>query len=147
MASSSSPLGNSMLLLFLLVAALTASTSKACEGFAGSCKDIFVKGPVLEAECMNNRGWKFYSAVDISKCITYGEDGKLKCGERFTYGLENCRGIEYLTSGTMMEGECKNTDGEYVASTLDLNDCIGNINGFLRCASLSDECVNRHKDE
>ena len=41
--------------------------------------------------------------------------------------------INYLEHGTVMSASCANSEGIHISSTLDLNNCIANVNRQLYC--------------
>ncbi|KAH0613785.1 uncharacterized protein H6S33_005671 [Morchella sextelata] len=43
---------------------------------------------------------------------------------------ESCKNIE-LVNGHILRAECRNDQGHHQTSELDLNTCIGNLNGYL----------------
>ncbi|KAL0638832.1 hypothetical protein Q9L58_002061 [Maublancomyces gigas] len=43
---------------------------------------------------------------------------------------DSCKNME-LKHGHILRAECKNAAGHWVTSEIDLNSCIGNLNGYL----------------
>lgn len=122
-----------------------------------SCRDAFIEGERLNAECRNDADkWKKtwldgyrYCDGDIAN-----NNGLLVCnGGRLTEEeanapaaaaargdlpagpwRENCRGP--ALDGTLLYAECQDNAGTWRASSIDLSQCtgeVGNVNGVLTC--------------
>ncbi|KAJ5121661.1 uncharacterized protein N7515_009622 [Penicillium bovifimosum] len=123
-------------MLFLKALGLLPFVAMALAGpskFANTCRNIDGDGTTLRAQCQERKdGQLRFSNIDLNRCIK-NDKGKLKCGKNGHYSGSciNCslRGTADFTC------HCRDSERnhDYVATTLDLNKCISNDHGELRC--------------
>ncbi|KAJ6184162.1 hypothetical protein N7519_005463 [Penicillium mononematosum] len=123
-------------MLFLKALGLLPFVAMALAGpskFADTCQDIDGEGTTLRAQCQERENGQLrWSTLDLNRCIKNNK-GNLKCGKNGNYSGSciNCtlRGIAEFSC------QCRNSedDHRHVATTLDLNKCISNDHGELRC--------------
>ncbi|KAG8688920.1 hypothetical protein FRC08_011189 [Ceratobasidium sp. 394] len=117
--------------IFLIsaLAAISANPVHAGGGFSGSCKNWYVSGYTLHANCGDGHGGYRDTSKDLNQCIAnYG--GNLACATNGGFG-GSCSGCEVVT-GTYMKCHCG--PGPNNTPTIDLNACIANYGGNLACA-------------
>ncbi|KAJ5616943.1 hypothetical protein N7537_002057 [Penicillium hordei] len=123
-------------MLFLKALGLLPFVAMALAGpskFADTCQDIDGDGTTLRAQCQERENGQLNpSTLDLNRCIKNNK-GKLKCGKNGNYSGSciNCT----LRGTAEFSCQCRNSedDHKYVATTLDLNKCISNDHGELRC--------------
>lgn len=113
------------------------------ESFRQSCTEISLRKGILEARCRKIDGTWNWSTLVLKGC--YGDiandNGVLSCGGRQVHAplpkgsyLQSCRNLE--VQRTVLTGECRDSRGTWVLTSLDLAPCRGpvvNSNGFLVC--------------
>ncbi|OQD68710.1 hypothetical protein PENDEC_c032G03893 [Penicillium decumbens] len=115
--------------LFSLFAIMVSATSK----FANTCREIQSYGSELRAECQEfENGQLRPTSIDLNRCLKNNK-GSLKCGSNGNYQSSciNC----VMRGHTEYECQCRNADQEhrFVPTHIDLNKCISNNHGELRC--------------
>ncbi|KAJ5218510.1 uncharacterized protein N7498_000609 [Penicillium cinerascens] len=115
--------------LFSLFAIMVSATSK----FADSCREIEGYGSELQAECQEyENGQLRPTTINLNRCLK-NHKGSLRCGSNGNYESSciNC----VLRGTTDYECQCRNVDEghQYVSTQIDLNKCISNNHGELRC--------------
>jgi hypothetical protein len=106
-----------------------------------TCKNTTVQGADLHSSCRERGGgYKSTSLASFALCIgdIKNDDGSLRCskGEGLVEGSykSSCRGS--AMDNTVLRSSCKEINGPYVASQLDVTGCrgdIANVNGALTC--------------
>ncbi|KAJ5327218.1 hypothetical protein N7541_009970 [Penicillium brevicompactum] len=115
--------------LLPFVAMALAGSSK----FADTCQDIDGEGTTLHAQCQERKDGQLQSStLDLNRCLK-NDKGKLKCGKNGNYS-GSC--INCTLRGTAdFSCQCRNSEREhdYVNTVIDLNKCVANNHGELRC--------------
>ena len=96
--------------------------------FSRSSKDISISHSVLTANCRDSDGSYNVSTLDLNDWIT-NIDGTLRWAEDGKF-YDTSKGTS-LTDGVTLKAKCKNVDGSYVSSTLNLDEKIANVDGKL----------------
>ena len=97
--------------------------------FSSSARNIALGGNNLYAECRKKDGHTYeHTHFDLNKHIT-NNDGHLQWindGGNFASSSRNV-----CLHGAVLHAECKNKQGNFVASTLNLDEKISNKDGHL----------------
>ena len=96
-------------------------------GFYQSSKNVSLKGTQLRAQCSDDRyGVYRDSVLDINNYIN-NDNGCL----RWTPGNFSATSKNIILEGNVLKCQCKDRQGRWCSSQLDLNDKIFNFNGKL----------------
>ncbi|KAH6557002.1 hypothetical protein KP509_1Z070400 [Ceratopteris richardii] len=99
----------------------------ACN-YAASCGDETLSGTTLSASCADISGNPVTSSLDLNDKIS-NNDGQLVCpGADFAASCSNIG----LSGGHTLVANCKDVNGAVIQTSLDLNNCISNNDGYLQ---------------
>ena len=96
--------------------------------FSRSSTDISLSKSVLTANCRDSNGSYNVSTLDLNNWIA-NIDGSLRWAENGKF-YDSSSGTS-LTDGVTLKAKCRNIDGWYVNSTLNLDEKIANVDGKL----------------
>ena len=105
-----------------------------------TCRDYYVKGNRLEAQCKKSNGTWRNTSINFKNCKDdiWNDNGQLSCTQQSSLPKgsykETCRG--YYVEGNRLEGQCKKRDGSWHNSSINFKNCkvdIWNDNGELKC--------------
>jgi len=96
--------------------------------FSQSSIDIVLDGSILKAKCQDLEGSFQSSDINLNSCIA-NHEGKLDwaLGGNFAASSRDLQ----LHGGPTLQAICKQTGGGEVRATINLDECIGNIDGHL----------------
>lgn len=131
----------SMLLSLLPIGTATASPIPP-GGYTASCRDIYVGGNTLAANCRNFSQKYVPSQLDnFNKCVgdIFNNNGQLGCsfGQPIPAGSyqDSCSDV-HIDSQNILHALCVRRNGDRYAASLPVADChstISNVNGHLNC--------------
>ena len=109
--------------------------------YRDSCKNSYVEGSTLYANCKKNNGGWHKTSMNYRSCNKdiKNDNGKLVCGSNnsdYPKGSykKSCKNL-YM-EGKVLEADCKNDNGRWKHSSIKYKNCskgIWNDNGKLRC--------------
>ncbi|KAJ5351743.1 hypothetical protein N7452_000717, partial [Penicillium brevicompactum] len=105
----------------------------SASGFANTCENISSSGTTLRADCLGaGTGQLQTSTIDINCCLS-NSNGNLRVLTIISGGYSgSCKSCA-LQGSTGLTWQCRNTSGQFVTTTQDLNNCVTNSNGRLTC--------------
>ena len=106
-----------------------------------SCNNIYMTGPILNANCLRRNGQVSQTTLNVLNCKggdISNQDGQLTCGgggqvPSGSYQL-SCNNAYML--GSVLIAQCRDMSGRMVSTQLNIQNCrqdIANINGQLTC--------------
>ena len=107
-----------------------------------SCNNIYMTGPILNANCLRRNGQVSQTTLNVLNCKgsdISNQDGQLTCGggggqiPSGSYQL-SCNGAYMM--GPVLLARCRDISGRMVSTQLNVQNCrqdIANINGNLTC--------------
>ena len=106
-----------------------------------SCNNIYMTGPILNANCLRRNGQISQTTLNVLNCKggdISNQDGQLTCGgggqvPSGSYQL-SCSGATMM--GPVLVARCRDMSGRMVQTQLNIQNCrqdIANINGNLAC--------------
>ncbi|KZW00761.1 Cyanovirin-N [Exidia glandulosa HHB12029] len=101
----------------------------AVSGFISTCENVSLSGSTLHATCINEGGGAGGSSLDLNRCIT-NNNGEMFCqfgGSAFG-SCRDCR-----LGGSELTCTCTRANQQTDVSSIDLNGCVGNLDGVLAC--------------
>ncbi|KAH7286015.1 hypothetical protein KP509_33G055400 [Ceratopteris richardii] len=106
---------------------LVCSNANAICNFAATCIYQNLSFTLFSASCADVSGHDRFSALQLNFKIG-NVNGNLVCpGANFAASCSNI----FLSGGHTLLANCKNSNGALIQTSLDLNNCIQNINGEL----------------
>ncbi|NER29271.1 MAG: hypothetical protein F6J89_17000 [Symploca sp. SIO1C4] len=98
--------------------------------FSKTCKNISLENEtIVEAQCKRISGNFVPAAVNLNNCIENRNGGLRFGGDKFIF---TCK-PPLLYDETGLTASCRNYDGNYVPSLLNLDEGITNNDGLLEC--------------
>jgi hypothetical protein len=110
--------------------------------YAQSCRDVFVNGITLNAQCQNRGGgWQLTQLGSFNTCQgeIHNFDGRLTCSRGTASPpagsyRDSCKDI--VVSGSLLSAQCRRVNGSFIQATLpNFVGCpaISNLDGALIC--------------
>ncbi|MEM7008569.1 MAG: CVNH domain-containing protein [Thermodesulfobacteriota bacterium] len=111
--------------------------------YQNSCRNMDVRGNILQAQCQRQDGSWRYTSIDYEDCYSdiTNQNGRLQCGQRHHHNMvprgsykQTCRDIGM--NGEILSAQCEKENGNWRWSSLNVEDCYGpvqNQNGRLVC--------------
>jgi len=142
--------GGALLSFIALPAMPQGNGSAAPKGsYLKTCSQIHFNGKVLMATCDNGRSRKLQSTINVTACDgdIWNKNGILYCfarrdtwgeGTAIPRGGYNDSCVSPTVSGTLLQSQCADRNGQFKETTLQLKTCrmgsnISNIDGQLVC--------------
>ncbi|KAH7442066.1 hypothetical protein KP509_03G068900 [Ceratopteris richardii] len=118
---------NLLLMAFLFLVLASSPTIATCD-YALNCVNEKLSGTKLSASCESTTGALVASSIDLN--VKVGNlNGQLICaGQNYA---QTCYNV--ALSGTHnLVADCRAGNGELVHTSLELNVCISNVDGYLK---------------
>jgi hypothetical protein len=97
--------------------------------FAASCAAEGLSGTILSASCATDSGDSNPTTINLNDNIA-NSNGQLLCNQGGGDYSASCSN-EGLSGGHTLTANCKNTAGDLIQTSVDLDNCISNNNGVL----------------
>ncbi|KAG6355454.1 hypothetical protein INS49_003416 [Diaporthe citri] len=143
------------LLIALVAAVVSLSAHVSAQNFQHSCYNYYLDNGVadgshelyLEAFCsggtdeQGNERSRICTRLKLADCYknvngalkAYGDDEEPSDNLSQTCEVDSCAIMRDSWDGPIMTCQCRNDNGEYVDTTIDMNAEIGNEGGLLQC--------------
>ena len=122
---------NKFFILGLIALSSTQVFAAELKDFTTSCKSIELDTASISAVCVAENGGKYKTAIRLRGLNNHG--GELTFDEdtsKMSNFYKTCQNMSVDSHGRLY-GECKDHQGEYVHSVVDLKDVVKNYNGTL----------------
>ncbi|KAF8074633.1 hypothetical protein FPV67DRAFT_1474298 [Lyophyllum atratum] len=107
--------------------------AQSCSSWGGTYGNTGGRGiAIIQATCRTTTGASKTTTINLDQC--YGNDnGNMNCRSGGGFGGSCSVDNSLSTGNTILAVTCKNTSGGSVQSQVDVNTCVGNLDGTLAC--------------